>query len=313
MVDTIESPSVPTRDVELHAAGHDFRVRVYPAAEHGAEPNGTVLVWLHGGAFMFGDLEMPEADETARRLAGRGTTVVSLDYTLAPTDAVAALPPVEAVEGMPSPEAFAASLAAAGPRAAYPVASLQTVAAVDWAREHAAEFGGRAHLVAVGGASAGGNLAAGAALRIRDHGAGVLLAQVLVYPVLHAVLPEMDGDLAAMIAALPSGLRFPPEATRAINANYLGGASSDESYAFPGGHDVRGAAPALIVAADADELRPSAEAFVGDLARSGVDVEYVREAGSVHGFLNMVGHPSAVATVDRIARFLRDRAEGVGA
>ena len=94
MVDTIH-----VREVELAAAEHDFRVRVDPAAV----PDGTVLVWLHGGAFMFGDLDMPEADETAKQLADRGTTVFSLDYTLAPTDAIAALPPLGPVDGMPSP------------------------------------------------------------------------------------------------------------------------------------------------------------------------------------------------------------------
>jgi len=304
MADTLD-----VREVELAAAGHEFRVRVYPAAV----PDGTVLVWLHGGAFMFGDLDMPEADETAKQLADRGTTVVSLDYTLAPTDAIAALPPLEPVDGMPSPEALAASLGADRVRSPYPVASLQVVAAFDWAREHAAEYGGRADAVAVGGASAGGNLAAGAALRLRDGAGPQPLAQVLVYPVLHAVLPEPDPELEAILAQLPPGLRFPPEATQAINANYLGGASFEERYAFPGGHDVRGVAPSLVVTSEGDELRPSAEAYVGDLARGGVDVEYAKERGAIHGFLNLVGDPAAVRTVDRISRFLNERASEVSA
>lgn len=301
MADTLH-----VRDVELSAAEHEFRLRVYPAAE----PDGTVLVWLHGGAFMFGDLDMPEADETARQLARRGTTVISVDYTLASTDAVTALPAFEPVDGMPAPDQLAASFGVDRERAPYPVASLQVVAAFDWAREHAAEFGGRADAVALGGASAGGNLAAGAALRLRDRGGAQPLAQVLIYPVLHAVLPEPDEELTAILAQLPPGLRFPPEATRAINANYLGGASPDEVYAFPGGHDVRGAAAALIVASEGDELRPSAEAYVGDLARGGVDVEYVNERGAIHGFLNMTGSPAAARTADRVARFLRERAGG---
>ena len=299
MADTLQ-----IRDVALTAAEHDFRLRAYPAAQ----PDGTMLVWLHGGAFMFGDLEMPEADETASQLARRGTTVISVDYTLAPTDAIAALPPFEPVDGMPAPDRLAASFGVDRTRAPYPVASLQVIAAFEWAREQAAEFGGRADAVAVGGASAGGNLAAGAALRLRDHGGAQPLAQVLVYPVLHAVLPEPDDELAALLAQLPPGLRFPPESTRAINANYLGGASPDEPYAFPGGHDVRGAASALIVTSEGDELRPSAEAYVGDLARGGVDVEYAMERGAIHGFLNMVGSPAAARTADRISRFLRERA-----
>src|SRR6478735_3049347 len=58
-------------------------VRVYPARE----PNGTGLVWAHGGGFAGGDLDMPEADWVARSLATSGTTVVSVDYRLAPTPA----------------------------------------------------------------------------------------------------------------------------------------------------------------------------------------------------------------------------------
>ncbi|UUT36157.1 alpha/beta hydrolase [Microbacterium elymi] len=145
---------------------------------------------------------------------------------------------------------------------------------------------------------------------MRDSGDARLLAQVLVYPVLHAEHPAPDAELAAMLAELPFG--FSSEQTQAINANYLGDASPGEMYAFPGGHDLRRVAPALIVAADGDDLRPSAEAYVGDLARSGVDVEYVRQPGATHGFLNMIGDASALHTVDRIARYLCERAEGAG-
>ena len=58
------------------------RVRVYPA-EH---PNGSGLVWAHGGGFAAGDLDMPEADHVARELAAAGTTVFSVDYRLAVGD-----------------------------------------------------------------------------------------------------------------------------------------------------------------------------------------------------------------------------------
>ncbi|HWV50489.1 MAG TPA: alpha/beta hydrolase fold domain-containing protein, partial [Microbacterium sp.] len=61
-------------------AAADGLVRVYPAPE----PNGTGLVWAHGGGFLFGDIDMPESDWVARQLAARGTTVVSVDYRLAP-------------------------------------------------------------------------------------------------------------------------------------------------------------------------------------------------------------------------------------
>ena len=76
---------------------------------------------------------------------------------------------------------------------------------------------------------------------------------------------------------------------------------------------MRGVAPALIVTSEGDELRPSAEAYIGDLARGGVDVEYAKERGAIHGFLNVVGHPAALRTADRISRFLRERASEASA
>ena len=107
-----------THDVALEGGGHDFRVRVYPAAE----PNGAMLVWLHGGAFMFGTLEMPEADQVGRRLSAAGVTVVSVDYTLAPLDALESLAAPDPDADFPSPEQLRAEAAAAGPRARFPVA-----------------------------------------------------------------------------------------------------------------------------------------------------------------------------------------------
>ncbi len=288
-------------DVELRAADYDFRIRIYPAEN----PTGEMLVWLHGGAFMFGDLEMPEADATARGLAERGIPVASVDYTLASLEGAAALPPIEPIDDYPLPEALIEQ--STRPRAGFPVASLQTMAAFDWAVAHAAELGADPARVALGGASAGGNLAAGAAVRIRDRRDTRPLCQVLVYPVLHAVLPPPDEGLRALLATLPAWMRFPPESIRVINGNYLGEASGDDPYAFPAGHDLAGSVPALLVSAEADELRPSAEDYADQLSDAGVEFEYVMETDATHGFLNMPGHPSQVATIERIGRFLQNR------
>lgn len=284
----------------LQADGFDFRLRVYPATA----PNGSILVWLHGGAFMFGTLAMPEADETARRLSDLGITVVSVDYTLGPLDALAVLPAPDAETPGPDPETFAAEIAAAGPRSPYPTASLQTVEAFTWAREHAAEWGGDPERVSLGGASAGGNLAAGAAVRLRDAGGPCPAALLLVYPVLHAQLPDADDELIVLLEGLPARLTFPPEVTTAINAGYLAGASPDEIYAFPGGHDMRGMPRTLIVTAERDRLRTSAEAFASDLALGGVDVQLVKERDALHGYLNEVGHPAAEDTLRRAAELV---------
>lgn len=295
-------------DVTLEGGGHGFRVRVYPAAQ----PNGAMLVWLHGGAFMFGTLEMPEGDQVARRLSAAGTTVVSVDYTLAPLDALEALAPPSEDPGFPSPEQLRAEAEAAGPRARFPVASLQIVEAFDWAVEHAKQFGALSDQVALGGASAGANLSTGAAMRLRDRGTTAPALLALVYPSLHdAILPPND-ELARLLQDVPPTRIFTPESRDAINRNYLPDGNDPFGYAFPGGHDLAGLPPVLVVNAELDSLRASGEAFAAELARASVDVHVVRQRGAMHGYLNEIGHPAAERTLallaDAVEQTIRDGA-----
>src|SRR6478735_8456902 len=256
----------------LTAGGYDFGVRVYRAAE----PNGSVLVWLHGGAFMFGTLDMPEADQVGTRLSAVGTTVVSVDYTLAPLDALERLAPPDPDASFPSPEQLRAEAEAAGPRARFPVASLQIVAAFDWAVSNAARYGADPARVALGGASAGANLSTGAALRLRDRGTTAPALLALVYPSLHDGILEPNAELARLLEDVPPARIFTPEARDAINRNYLPDAGDDPSgYAFPGGHELAGLPPVLMVNAELDSLRASGEAFVSELAAASVDVRMV--------------------------------------
>ena len=91
-------------------------------------PDRPALVWVHGGAFVGGDLEMPEADWTARQICERaGAVVVSVDYRLAVGDV------------------------------AYPVPHEDVVAGVRWVRDSAADLGVDPERMSVGGASAGAN------------------------------------------------------------------------------------------------------------------------------------------------------------
>jgi acetyl esterase/lipase len=289
-------------NVELEAADHKFSIRVYPAAE----PYGAVLVWAHGGGFLGGSLDMPEADEVARRMADSGASVVSVGYSLAPPDPLWEL--LERGGGddrLPSREELEAEIAAAGPRVRFPVASLQTVAAFDWAVEHAKELGGQEGRVGLGGASAGGNLTAGAALRLRDRGDRQPAVLLQCYPVLHADLPAPNDDLAAALADQPAGRSS--ESSRTLTLNYVGDpVHLANPYAFPGGHNLRGLPPTLIVTAGRDHLRSSAEAFAAELALASVDVTIAQERGFAHGFLNEVGHPAAVRTIARFARALQE-------
>jgi acetyl esterase/lipase len=284
-------------DVDLEAAGHAFAVRVYPAAE----PNGALLVWAHGGGFLGGSLDMPEADQVARGVAEAGASVVSVGYSLAPPDPLLEL--LDRGGGadgpIPSREQVEAEIAASGPRVRFPVASLQIVAAFDWAVSHAKELGADESRVGLGGASAGGNLTAGAALRLRDRGDRQPSVLLQCYPVLHAELPAPNEDLATALGGLSR------EDTRVLSLNYVGDPTElANPYAFPGGHDVSRLPPTLIVTAGRDRLRSSAEAFAAELALASVDVAIVQERAFEHGFLNEVGNPAALRTIARFAHAL---------
>ncbi|WP_460798897.1 alpha/beta hydrolase [Microbacterium sp. GXF0217] len=263
-------------------AAADGLVRVYPAEA----PNGTGLVWAHGGGFLFGDIDMPESDWVARQLAARGTTVVSVDYRLAP-----------------KPAEFHAGVEEA-PGHIYPAGSDDMVAALQWTREHAAELGISLDALAIGGTSAGGNLAAGAALRLAGTADAPVLA-LLAYPTLLAVQPAPDAELRAALDAEPDADRFAPDAVLRMYENYLGGPVDDAPLpAVPGNataSDLAHYPTTFIVNGDADELRVSGEFFAATLAAAGRDVEVLTEPGTQHGHLNRPEEPAATRTIERFA------------
>ena len=262
----------------------DGLVRVYPARE----PNGSGLVWAHGGGFAFGDLDMPESDWVARTLAARGTTVVSVDYRLAPVP-----------EGWQPAEA-------ARPGHHYPAASDDVLAAWSWVVQTADRLRIARDRIAIGGTSAGGNLAAGATLRLIERRAEGMPALVLLaYPTLLAVQPAPDAALRAALDARPDADRFGPDAVLGMYENYLGGPVDRAPLgAIPGlarPVDLAQFPPTLMVNGDVDELRVSGEAFAASLRAAGRPVEVVTELGTEHGHLNRPHEPAASVTIDRFA------------
>ena len=242
-------------------------VRIYtPSPE--APAGVPCLVWLHGGGFIGGDLDMAEGDWTARQVcASAAAVVVSVGYRLA-------------VGGV-----------------CYPVPHDDTVAAVTWVRDRAGDLGIDPARITIGGASAGGNLTAGAAVKLRDRDGWVPAALALVYPSLHARVPSPSPSLAAALAELPPVFQGPAEVGSPLAENYLGGPlSSADGYAFPAGAVLDGLSPTLVLNAEYDHLRASGEAFTAALALAGVDVRQVKIRGMLHGFLNL---PAEVEPVRR--------------
>ena len=233
------------------------------------------LVWLHGGAFIFGTLDMPEADQTSRELAKRArAVVVSVDYRLA-------------INGMH-----------------HPIPQDDVVAAWNWAVSASGLLPkGRPWML--GGGSAGGNLAIAATIRLRD-GEGPLPARVLpIYPVAHSPLPWSD-ELDADMSVIPLFVRIPPEIGQLINLQYLGDSDPLAPAAFPGTGvaDLSGQPPMLIITCEFDDLRDSGIRYAEQLREAGVEVEYAMEPGVLHGHLNVIGHPSTSHTLDLMAAFM---------
>ncbi|GLY17031.1 esterase [Kineosporia sp. NBRC 101677] len=268
----------------------EIPLRIYsPGGPSTGTTEGLGLVWLHGGGFAAGDLDMPENDWVARQLAQRGVRVVTVDYRL-----------------VPMPQAVSSRWTGEPPQADrtrpnhFPVASEEVTAAWVWAVNH-----DTARTWALGGASAGANLAAGAALRLRDRGGPAPRALLLVYPVVHAELPPLSAELRAKAEALPEEAVFGPETVRAMNLNYVEDpAQLDQPYAFPGGHELSGLPPTFVLNSDHDTLRASGEQFGAELAAAGVDVTVIREPGARHGHLNTPDEPEAQRSITRIGDWL---------
>jgi acetyl esterase/lipase len=246
------------------------------AAAGGAAGGGLpALVWLHGGGFAGGGLDMREADQLAREVAARsGGIVLSVDYRLARGGVH------------------------------FPVPHEDVLAAWLWAVEHAAELGADPRTLCLGGASAGGNLAVGAALYLKDAGRQLPAKLVLAYPFLHAELPASEEPEAARMTGLPAILRFTADDCRAMVENYIGGPLlMASSYAMPGHADPAGLPPAAVLVCEYDDLRQSAELFAEGLRSAGVPVECRLELGATHGYLN---HSAGLGIVQRGLQFLAD-------
>jgi acetyl esterase len=241
------TPVGNARDLVIAGAAGPLRARHYAPAALRGEP--TLLVYFHGGGFALGDLDT--LDEPCRLLcAHAGQHVLSVDYRLAPEHP-------------------------------FPAAADDALAAFRWAQRHAVEFGVAAQRIAVGGDSAGGNLAAVVA---RDAAIDrPPLAQLLVYPTL-------DRTRAHGSTALFDGFFLSREDCDAFARWYYEDAGFDaaEPRISPlAATSHSGLAPALCVTAGFDVLRDEAEAYARMLEAAGVRVTAYREPSLVHGFMQL--------------------------
>jgi acetyl esterase len=231
------------RDLAIPSAGGEIPARVYRPAGETPLP---IVVWLHGGGWALGSIDTYDAPVRALANAA-GAIVISVDYRLAPEHR-------------------------------FPAAVQDSLAAVRWAAAGGAELGGDPARLAVAGDSAGGNLAAVVARRLR--GELELRLQALIYPVTDgAVNTPSFREFADRYGLTAAGMRRFWEL-------YLDRSDSSDPDASPlRDADLAGVAPAYVLTADHDVLRDEGEAYAAALERAGVPVTLKRWPGTIHGFL----------------------------
>lgn len=263
------SSDIRTEDELLEGPHGAIPVRRYSPA--GAGP-GIALVWVHGGAFVSGGLDQLESHAVALELAGAGIPVVTVDYRLAPR-----------FGREPSRRG---RLEKRSGSVRYPIPLDDVQAAVEDAqRRHPSG-------VLVGGASAGACLAAAATLRLQAASAAAPLAVLLAYGTFHAALPPISPELRSRLTGRRRYLHT-PRLLALANLNYAGSrAAMHERFALPGGHELAGFPPTLVLDAEADSMRASGEQFARELRDAGTEVERHVLAGSRHAFLHRPADPA---------------------
>lgn len=263
-----EMPDVAIEDRAIPGPHGEVGVRVYT-------PRGEArraLVWLHGGGFVGGDLDMLEAHRVSAELAARADAlVVSVDYRLVDD------------------------------KVRYPVPIDDVHAAWLWLTEGEGVGLLPRGPVSLGGASAGGALALAAALRLRDEGGRAPDGLLLAYPFLHFPVPALDDETAAEMLRLPAMLRFTTRGIADMVRNYVGRLTDLPPDALPGAARLEHLPPTAIAVSEFDDLRPSGELLAVQLAESAVPVRTHVARGMLHGHLNRA--PS-LEEVDRTLDFL---------
>ncbi len=254
-------------DHRVPVAAGEVTVRVYSPGGSAPHP---ALVFFHGGGWVIGDLATH--DGVCRSLTNAARCVVaSVDYRLAPEHR-------------------------------YPVAAEDSYAGFRWVLGHAASLGVDPRRVAVGGDSAGGNLATVVSLMARDRGTPLPIFQALVYPV-------TDSDLdTSSYRENATGYVLTREGMRWFFGHYLARADQGrEPYVAPlRAPSLAGLPPALVQTAECDPLRDEGEAYAARLRDAGVPVTLTRYAGMFHGFLRMTNIlDKAKAARDELAGALR--------
>jgi acetyl esterase/lipase len=278
-------------------AGVEIPVRIYrrEAAAAGprnedsrAGPGAPVFYFIHGGGFAAGNPDVVE--EMVKQVTSlSGCVGVQLDYRLAPEHP-------------------------------YPASLDDCYAVLKWLYQNAASLGGDKNRICVAGDSAGGNLAAVCAMKDRDEGAGMVRAQVLLYPTVNLAGKEDENyhfslDQFTILKEHRRSILFRIESMRGGSEGILGcvlGLRDRSSpYVSPYLGNLAGLPSCLIICGEFDCLRLENEAYARRLAAAGVPVRVIRYLGLGHAFAESIGvQPQAEDCMTEIGRFVTETGSG---
>ena len=239
------------RELTADGPAGPVRLRLYRPRGVAASAPLPALIFFHGGGWVIGDMDTH--DVLCRQITdGADISVVNVDYRLAPEEK-------------------------------FPAAVDDAWVATRWVAGHATELGIDAARLAVGGDSAGGNLAAVVALLARDQGAPPIRFQVLIYPVTDV------GAESPSYTEFADGFMLTRDSMRWFIGHYLRTKddAADWRVSPLRAPSVAGVAPALMVTAGFDPLRDEGDAYARKLREAGVRVDSISYGGMIHGFAPM--------------------------
>ncbi len=240
-------------DREIDGPGGQIPIRIYTPREPKPDEKLPVLVWYHGGGYVIGDLDTH--DSVCRALANEADCiVVAVDYRLAPENK-------------------------------FPAAVDDCAAALKWVAKHASEINADGARIAVGGDSAGGNLATVVSILARNAGSPNIVFQLLIYPVT-APEPETKSH-----HAFAEGYLLTRKTITWFFTHYIRSSkdTKDFRYAPLEADDLSSLPPALIIVAGYDPLRDEGVEYAEALIHAGNRVRLSNYEGMVHGFYLMGG------------------------
>jgi len=246
-------------------------IRIYRPTKAGDTPRPAFLE-IHGGGFMMGNIEM--MDGWCQMISAKvDAVVVSVEYRLAPEDP-------------------------------FPAGLEDCYAALCWVHEHADELGIDPNRIAIGGQSAGGGIAAGLALMVRDKGGPSICYQLLE-------IPELDDrlDTPSMLAFQDTPFWNRPNAVFSWQ-HYLGPDHQGEPsiYAAPArAKDLSGLPPSYVSTMEFDPLRDEGLRYAMAMLAAGVSVELHNYAGTFHGSAFLPEAEPTRRNTDEIVQILRRR------